>query len=115
LKTVGPSVLTWFEQMFEPALGGVADVDEVLFGVLADHVTRYLDAIDRLAVADIRVEARRLAAAWRALLAEHRPAWRGGCSECRRRRGSRPAFCGVWRVACGYFVYQAAGDGPVTG
>jgi hypothetical protein len=96
--------------------GGECNVDEILFGVLAEYVGRYLDAIDQLAVQPA-VSARRLSAAWRALLGRHRPAGRGGCTGCGRRRlpsagftpgnrRDRGSWCGVWRVASSYFVYQ---------
>ncbi len=95
-------------------------MDEVLFGVLAEYVGRYLDAVEQLAV-ESAVGTRRLAAAWRELLHRHRPAGRGGCTGCGRRRspgvglmpGSRRdhgSWCGVWRVASSYFVYPPALD-----
>jgi hypothetical protein len=78
-------------------------VDEVLFGVLAEAVAEYLDAVDR---APSGRDAWRLAAAWRALLGAHRAVGRG-CPACRGRRG---AFCGVWRVAVGYFLHRRPGE-----
>lgn len=78
-------------------------MDEVLFGVLAEAVAEYLDAVER---APSGQEARRLAAAWRALLAMHRAAGRN-CRACRGRRGT---VCGVWRVAVGYFLHRLPGD-----
>ncbi|HEX3788150.1 MAG TPA: hypothetical protein VHW44_09835 [Pseudonocardiaceae bacterium] len=98
-------------------------MDEVLFGILADNVGRYLEAVDRLAVADPRAELRRLVAAWRALLTAHRPDGSGGCAGDRQ-PGDRSGLCQVWRVACAYFVEYRADrcvdrgapmDGPVTG
>jgi hypothetical protein len=96
--------------------GEECNVDEILFGVLAEYVGRYLDAIDQLAIQPA-VSAQRLSAAWRALLGRHRPAGRGGCTGCGRRRlpgagflpgnrRDRGSWCGVWRVASSYFVYQ---------
>jgi hypothetical protein len=80
-------------------------VDEVLFGVLAENVNRYLDGVDRRAAHS--EELRRLVAAWRALLDLHRPdGRRGSCSGCaasRHRRGGS-AMCGVWRVANAFFI-----------
>jgi len=81
---------------------GVLDVDEVLFGVLAENVGRYLDGVDRRAGQS--EELRLLVAAWRALLDLHRPAGRkgrcGGCGQgC---RGT--AMCNVWRVANAFFI-----------
>lgn len=78
-------------------------MDEVLFGVLADAVSEYLAAVER---APDGQEARRMAAAWRALLGAHRAVGRrcGGC------HGSRGAFCSVWRVAVGYFLHRRAGE-----
>ncbi|MGH3322684.1 MAG: hypothetical protein ACRDN9_21410 [Streptosporangiaceae bacterium] len=78
-------------------------MDEVLFGVLADAVAEYLDAIEREPSAQ---ETHRMVAAWRALLRLHRATGRG-CAGCRGRRG---AFCGVWRVAVGYFVHRRPGE-----
>jgi hypothetical protein len=77
-------------------------VDEVLFGVLAENVDRYLDGVDR------RVgqseELRLLVAAWRALLDLHRPTGRrgrcGGCAQARR----GTTMCNVWRVANAFFI-----------
>jgi hypothetical protein len=80
-------------------------VDEILFQVLAGSVGRYLDAAERLAGAEPSAagfELRRMSAAWRALLALHRPGAtrRGGCTGCAR----QPGMCSVWRVATAYFV-----------
>jgi hypothetical protein len=79
-------------------------VDEILFQVFAEGVGRYLDAVDRLAAAQpasARAELRRLAAAWRELLGEHRPeGGRRRCTGCAR----RAAMCSVWRVAAAYFI-----------
>lgn len=78
-------------------------MDEILFGVLAESVGRYLDAVERLASAQPPVagtELRRLAAAWRALLGLHEPAGAKKCGGCRKRHH----MCSVWRVATAYFV-----------
>jgi hypothetical protein len=72
-------------------------VDEMLYRVFAESVGRYLDGVERLA--EPASEARRLAAAWRALLALHVPRGRR-CAACARGR----AMCSVWRVASAYFV-----------
>lgn len=83
---------------------GVLGVDEVLARLLRERVVGYLDAVDRLAALEesrtTAFEARRLAAAWRALLALHD--LRGGCRACAKGR----RMCSVWRVACGYFVHR---------
>ena len=80
-------------------------MDEVLFGVLAENIDRYLDGIDRRAGQS--EELRRLVAAWRAVLDLHRPDGRrgscGGCAGARHRRGGA-AMCSVWRVANAFFV-----------
>jgi hypothetical protein len=77
-------------------------VDEVLFGVLAENVGRYLDGVDRRAGQS--EELRLLVAAWRALLDLHRPTGRrgrcGGCAQARR----GTAMCTVWRVANAFFI-----------
>ncbi|MGH3436277.1 MAG: hypothetical protein ACRDRN_07390 [Sciscionella sp.] len=78
-------------------------MDEILFGVLAEAIREYLDTVDR-GTSD--QDARRLVAAWRALLGMHKESGRG-CRECRRSRGS---LCGVWRVAVGYFLHRTPGD-----
>ena len=79
-------------------------MDEILFQVLAEGIGRYLDAVERLASAQPSPadrEMRRMAAAWRALLGQHRPTGVARrCSGCGRRR----AMCTVWRVAGAYFV-----------
>jgi hypothetical protein len=76
-------------------------VDEVLFGVLAENIARYLDGVDQGHSEDVR----RLVAAWHALLDLHRPAGRrgrcAGCAESHRRGG---AMCNVWRVANAFFI-----------
>lgn len=93
-------------------------MDELLFRVFAESVGRYLDAVDGLARGEaagqrsLAVEARRLVAAWRALLHQHQPAARGRCGGCGRRRpGVR---CGVWRVAHAYFVRRLPGEDSVS-
>lgn len=101
-------MFTRFELMFE--MRG-AQVDEMLFGTLLEYVNGYLDAVERLIVADIRTEARRLAAAWRALLQLHRPVGRGGCTGCGRPRVGRTTSCAVWRVANAYFVHRLPAGG----
>jgi hypothetical protein len=83
-------------------------VDEVLFGVLAEGVARYLDAVDRMAADQpppAGSELRRMSAAWRAVLGLHRPASRRRCAGCDR----RAAMCTVWRVAGAYFVRRIRG------
>ncbi len=84
-------------------------MDELLYRVFAESVGRYLDGVDRLARGEpsrpLADEARRLAAAWRALLEQHRPAGRR-CTGCGRRR----SMCGVWRVASAYFVRRLPGE-----
>lgn len=78
-------------------------MDEVLFGVLAENIGRYLDGVDRRA--GHSEELRRLVAAWRTLLDMHRPGGRrGACVGCARRGG----MCGVWRVANAFFVRDGA-------
>jgi hypothetical protein len=81
-------------------------VDEVLFGVLAENIERYLDGVGRRPEHRCE-ELRRLVAAWRALLDLHRPEGRrgscGGCAGARHRRGGAP-MCSVWRVANAFFV-----------
>lgn len=79
-------------------------MDEVLFGVVAKAVAEYLDAVERAPSAQ---DAHRLVAAWRALLRMHRAVGRG-CPGC---GGRRRGFCGVWRVAVGYFVHRRPGAG----
>jgi hypothetical protein len=77
-------------------------VDEVLFGVLAENIGRYLDGVDRRAGQS--EELRLLVAAWRALLDLHRPTGhRGRCGGCAQaRRGA--TMCNVWRVANAFFI-----------
>lgn len=86
---------------------GVLGVDEVLARLLQERVVGYLDAVERLAAMDgsrqTAYEARRLVAAWRALLRVHEPTARGGCKACTR---ARRRMCPVWRVACAYFVHR---------
>ena len=75
-------------------------MDEVLFGVLAENVRRYLDGVDgRPGQPE---ELRRMVAAWRALLDLHHPAGhKGRCAGCAR---PRRAMCNVWRVANAFFI-----------
>ncbi|MCA1847242.1 MAG: hypothetical protein LC792_29440 [Actinobacteria bacterium] len=84
-------------------------MDEILFQVLAEGVGRYLDMVDRLAAGQpvaARSELRRLSAAWRAVLDQHRPGGsRGRCSGCDRQTG----MCPVWRVAGAYFLRRLRG------
>jgi hypothetical protein len=89
----------------------------MLYRVFAESVDRYLDGVDRLVagllaevVADsaarpLADEARRLVAAWRALLELHGPTGRR-CAGCARRR----SMCSVWRVANAYFVRRLPGE-----
>jgi len=84
-------------------------VDEVLFGVLAENVGRYLDGVDQLAQQARAEELRRLVAAWRAVLDIHRPAGRRGrCAGCGPSRAGLwrggVAMCSVWRVASAFFL-----------
>ena len=81
-------------------------MDEVLFGVLPEHVDGYLAEADRQCRAE---DVRRLVAAWRAILDIHRPVGRTGrCGGCGRRRygfgRARGGMCDVWRVANAFFV-----------
>ncbi|KAA2264638.1 hypothetical protein F0L68_05950 [Solihabitans fulvus] len=81
-------------------------MDDVLWGLLRERIGYFLDAADRAAASQWSggpLETRRLVAAWRALLRQHRPARRGGCLGCGRRGGG---MCGVWRVASAYFVHR---------
>jgi hypothetical protein len=83
-------------------------VDEVLFGVLAESVGRYLDAVERLAArqpVEARSELCRLSAAWRAVLGMHRLAGTRRCAGCANRTG----VCSVWRVAGAYFLRRIRG------
>ena len=76
-------------------------MDEVLYGVFAENVGRYLDEVDRGHSEDLR----RLVAAWRALLDLHRPEGRRGrCAGCRTSHGG--AMCNVWRVANAFFLHS---------
>lgn len=78
-------------------------MDEVLFGVFAENVGRYLDGVDRRA--GYSEELRVLVAAWRALLDLHRPAGRRGCCEgCAAAHHRAGGMCSVWRVANAFFV-----------
>jgi hypothetical protein len=87
---------------------GVPDVDEVLFGVLAENISRYLDRVDRHAD-DRSAELRRLVAAWRALLDLHHPSdRRGRCAGCAESHRNHRGMCNVWRVANAFFI---RGDG----
>lgn len=81
----------------------------MLYRVFAESVGRYLDGVERL-VADAAgrppaEDARRLVAAWRALLALHGQDGRR-CAGCARRR----RMCSVWRVANAYFVRRLPGE-----
>ena len=76
-------------------------MDEVLFGVLAENIGRYLDRADRFATQ--QEELRRIVAAWRALLDLHRPSGRRSrCEGCTQHRG----MCSVWRVANAFFIRE---------
>lgn len=79
-------------------------MDEVLARLLDERVEGYLDAVDRLGARGgaLGLEARRLAAAWRALLRVHRRTPAGRCRRC----AERGRMCAVWRVACAYFVHR---------
>lgn len=83
-------------------------MDERLFRILAESVARYLESVDSLAGQEsgrqrpLAAEARRLVAAWRALLELHDQT-DGRCGGgCARRR-----TCSVWRVANAYFVARS--------
>jgi ribosomal protein S14 len=104
-----------------PAAGhawGNLNVDEMLFRALAERIGAYLDTVDKLAVeqpCSAAGEARRLVAAWRALLRQHEPTGRKArCSGCGRPHGSRRhagrTMCTVWRVAVAFFVRRVARD-----
>jgi hypothetical protein len=83
-------------------------VDEVLFGVLAENISRYLDSVDRHAD-DRSAELRRLVAAWQALLDLHHPSGRRGrCAGCAEAHHNHRGMCNVWRVANAFFI---RGDG----
>src|SRR5262245_54453364 len=87
---------------------GFVGVDEVLFGILAESVGRYLDLVDRLAGGQpvaARAELRRMSAAWRAVLDLHRPSGSRRCGGCERQTG----VCTVWRVAGAYFLRRIRG------
>lgn len=76
-------------------------MDEVLFGVLAENIGRYLDRVDRFTTH--QEELRRVVAAWRALLDLHRPSGhRNRCAGCTRSR----SMCNVWRVANAFFIRE---------
>ncbi len=76
-------------------------MDEVLFGVLAENVGRYLDRADRFTAHS--EELRRVVAAWRVLLDLHRPSGRRSrCAGCRESR----SMCCVWRVANAFFIRE---------
>ena len=78
-------------------------MDEVLFGVLAENIGKYLDAVDRRA--EHSEELRLLVAAWRALLDLHRPEGRrGSCAGCAAARHRKGGMCSVWRVANAFFI-----------
>jgi hypothetical protein len=81
-------------------------VDELLYRVFAESVGRYLDGVERRLCGEPALveEARRLVAAWRALLELHEPAGRR-CRACARRH----SMCSVWRVASAYFVRRLPG------
>ena len=77
-------------------------MDEVLYGVLAENIGRYLDGAERRAAHS--AELRRVVAAWRTLLDLHRPAGRKGrCKGCAESH-HHPAMCNVWRVANAFFI-----------
>ena len=81
-------------------------MDEVLYGVFAENVSRYLDGVD--GGPHQPEELRRLVAAWRALLDLHHPAGsRGRCAGCAESRRHRGAMCNVWRVANAFFIRDA--------
>ncbi|MGH3762923.1 hypothetical protein [Actinophytocola sp.] len=84
-------------------------MDELLYRIFAENVGRYLDGVDRLvanaSARPVATEARRLVAAWRAILELHGPAGRR-CAGCARRR----SMCSVWRVANAYFVRRLPGE-----
>lgn len=81
----------------------------MLYRIFAESVGRYLDGVDRMvaesAARPLADEARRLAAAWRALLELHGAAGRR-CAACARGR----SMCSVWQVAHAYFVRRLPGE-----
>ncbi|MGB3440284.1 MAG: hypothetical protein WBA97_16175 [Actinophytocola sp.] len=78
-------------------------MDEVLFGVLAENIGKFLDGVDRRA--GHTEEVRLLVAAWRAMLDLHRPEGRrGGCAGCAAARHRKGGMCDVWRVANAFFI-----------
>jgi hypothetical protein len=82
---------------------GVLDVDEVLFGVLAENITKHLDRVDRDTT--YSEDLRRVVAAWRALLDLHHPEGRRGrCAGCVESTNRRGTMCTVWRVANAFFI-----------
>jgi len=82
---------------------GVLDVDEVLFGVLAENINSYLDKVIR--AAPHSEDLRRVVAAWRALLDLHHPGGRRGrCTGCTESTHRKNTMCTVWRVANAFFI-----------
>lgn len=82
-------------------------MNEVLASTLRDAVYERLDYLDRLvsradlssraALADTEIT--RMTAAWRTLLAQHEPDYRGRCRECARWGRRRVHPCSVWTIA----------------
>lgn len=78
------------------------------FSLFAANVWRYLDGLSGGAQerAPTSSDARKLAAAWRALLRMHDASSHGECARCKR---GHPGSCTVWQVAIGYFVRRPPG------
>jgi hypothetical protein len=82
---------------------GVLDVDEVLFGVLAENINSYLDKVT--GATPHSEDLRRVVAAWQALLDLHRPGGRRGrCAGCTEATHRGNTMCTVWRVANAFFI-----------
>jgi hypothetical protein len=97
-------------------------MDERLRQVLRERVEAYLLDVERVlhgvepgvAWPTVRVLLLPLAAAWRALLAQHGPAPRGRCRHCDRAFSawrSRAPLCSVWRTAHAYLGGGWPSDG----
>ncbi|MDQ3276292.1 MAG: hypothetical protein M3Q39_15035 [Actinomycetota bacterium] len=97
-------------------------MDEVLASTLHDAVYQRLDYLDRLvteadlpsraALADTEVA--RMTAAWRVLLAQHKPNEHGRCPQCSGWRRPRKFPCSVWTTAHEHLISvdRAAPSGP---
>ncbi|MQA63329.1 MAG: hypothetical protein GEU86_17970 [Actinophytocola sp.] len=80
------------------------------FSLFAASVWRYLDGLGgaRPELPPTASDARKLGAAWRALLRMHDTNAQGECVRCKR---GHPGSCTVWQVAVGYFVRRPPGKG----